>query len=267
MTNRYNWNTGMSIMLPYFSDARMKELRENDINYMELTGGNIAHFEDFDKKAKNIFKTAENNGVKISSVHLPFSPFDKIDPASTDKEKRDNFLKIQSELVKISSDCGAEIAVVHPSGEPYKEENRDEHFKYSVNSIYELHELAKKEGIILAVENLPRTCICRDCKELDKMISEIPDIHFVFDSNHSLIDKNSEIIKTMGERIVALHISDYEFIDEMHLFPGEGKNDWKEIMSCLEQINYTGTWNYEIRQTENKSARLFKDNHKMLLSL
>ncbi len=265
MTNRNNWQTSISVNLTDFSAERMKEFRENDINYMELTHGELEAFENFSEKSKYIFKCANNHGVTIRSVHLPFAPFALFDPASADKKLRDNFLKYQSEILKISAERGAEIIVVHPSAEPYEEKSREMHLNYAIESIYVLHSLAKKSGVILAVENLPRTCMGRNCYDIKKIAAAIPDIHFCFDSNHSLTDKNSDIIKAMGNRIVATHISDYEFIDEMHLLPGEGKNNWQEIISCLEEADYKGTWNYEIRDCSDIPAKIFKENHRALL--
>ncbi len=265
MTNRKNWQTSFSLHIPSFSEERLIDLKENTVNFIELTCGELKGFENFDINAKSIFKTAENQGVKIRSVHLPFAPFSFFDPASEDKAVRDNFLKIQSELIKICSQSGAEIAVVHPSGEPYSPEKRNVHINYSLESIIRLNEIAENEGIILAVENLPRSCILRDVKEIEIFKKEIPDIHFVFDSNHSLIDSNAEIIKAMGEKIVALHISDYDFIDEKHLLPGKGKVNWQEISACLEEVNYNGTWNYEL-SNEPIKASVLKQNHLDILS-
>ncbi len=266
MTNRNNWQTSISVSLTDFSAERMKDLQENDIHYMELTHGKLYAFENFSKKSKYIFETAKKHGVTIRSVHLPFSPFELFDPAGADKQLRDNFLKYLSEILKISAERGAEIIVIHPSAEPYDEALREMHLNYAIESVSVLHRLAKQSGVILAVENLPRTCMCRNCYDIEKIAAAIPDIHFCFDSNHSLTDKNSEIIKTMGNRIVATHISDYEFIDEMHLLPGEGKNNWQEIISCLEKADYNGTWNYEVGNCSAVPAKIFKENHMALLS-
>ncbi len=266
MTDRKSWQTAVSINIPYFTEERMAELSKNGIHSVEMSGGNLCDFENFENTSKIMLEYAQQNGVCIRSVHLPFSPFGEIDPASTDAAVRDRFMKTQTELIKISAQIGVKIAVIHPSGEPYRPQEREEHIKLSLSAMAQLDLVAKQEGIILAVENLPRSCVLRNCEEISTFIKEIPDIHFVFDSNHSLADKNSNIIKTMGERIVATHISDYDFIDERHLLPGEGKNSWQEIMQCLEEVDYGGVWAYELRDCHLISAETIKKNHSALLS-
>lgn len=265
MTNRRDWQTSVSVALGAFNRERLEDLAKNQIRCIELTDGNLEHYNSYKQNAKGFFALAAEHSVKIRSVHLPFVPFNLIDPASTTPSVRNNFLEKQSEILKLSADCGAEIAVVHPSGEPYSEETRGENLKLAIDSISRLNEVAKASGIKLAVENLPRTCICRDCREIEAFAAAVPEVSFVFDSNHSLIDSNAQVIKAMGSRIVALHISDYEFIDEMHLLPGCGKVNWDEIMTCLEQVGYSGTWNYEIRNSADLPAKTFRENHLKLL--
>ena len=51
----------------------------------------------------------------------------------------------------------------------------------------------------------------------------------------------------MGGRIITLHVSDYDFVDERHLLPGEGKNPWGEILRALEEVGYDGRFTYEVR--------------------
>ncbi len=266
MTNKNDWKTALSVNTAAFTSERMKELNENDINIIELSNGNMAAFEDFKNSSYHFFDTAKNNGVVIRSVHLPFSPFSQIDPASEDKSVRERFISLQTELIKISAQRGVQIAVVHPSGEPYNQEKREEHLKYSLEAMSQLNNIAKNEGVLLAIENLPRSCILRNCDEIRRFKAEIPDIHFVFDSNHSLVDSNTDIIKTMGERIIATHISDYDFTDEKHLLPGEGKVIWQDILKALEEVNYNGPWTYELTNDRIITAKELKDNHIKLLN-
>ncbi len=266
MADRRDWPTSITVQLPAFTEACMADFEANGITFMELTGGNVGAFESYASRAAGIFKTAGAHGVKIRSVHLPFSPGALVDPAALDRAVRASFLKIQTELLKISAAAGAEIAIIHPSLEPYAEENRPEHLKCAIDSLGNLNEVAKAEGVRLAVENLPRTCMGRDCFDLARIGEEIPDAYFCFDANHSLRDSNADIIKTMGSRIVATHISDYDFVDERHLFPGEGKVCWQEIMACLEEIGYTGTWNYEIKSGDEIPASIFTENRQKLIS-
>ena len=266
MSSKNIWKTSVSIFAGDFCRERMKELAESGINHIEFTGSNYTAFEDFLKNSDTIFNTAKEEGVTIRSIHLPFAPFSEIDPASPDSAVRDRFIDVLRPIVEAAGKCGIEIAIIHPSGEPYKEEKRAEHMAWAIDSLKKLQKIINDNGMKLAIENLPRTCLGRNCADMKTILDAIPDAYACFDSNHSLTDSNIDLIKTMGNRIIATHISDYDFIDERHLFPGEGKNGWQGIISALEEVGYEGTWNYEIAGSNNFAASVYKENHNKLLS-
>ncbi len=266
MTIRNDWKTSISTSILTMSDERLADMQNNGVEFMELTCCDYKECPEYPQTAKKMFSKAADYGVTIRSFHLPFCVEGGfVDPASADAAERKRFMDIQVPLLKAAADSGVEIAVIHPSGEPYEEETRAENLKYSIGTIAELNEIAKKSGIKLAVENLPRTCICRNCEEIKAYTENIPDIFYCFDSNHSLKDSNKDFIETMGERIVALHISDYDFINERHWFPGEGSNKWQEIIETLEKVGYSGSWNYEIDKAYTHPVKRFADNHSELL--
>ena len=100
----------------------------------------------------------------------------------------------------------------------------------------------------LCLENLPRTCLCRTSDEMLKFLAAIPELKVVFDTNHSLAEENVHYIHAVGSKIVSLHVSDYDFIDERHLLPGEGLNPWPKILESLEEEGYNGRFLYELKE-------------------
>ena len=55
-----------------------------------------------------------------------------------------------------------------------------------------------------------------------------------------------------------MHLSDYDYIDERHWLPGEGKINWKELISGLESVNYNGPLMYEINR--GSTPTILRDN-------
>ena len=96
------------------------------------------------------------------------------------------------------------------------------------------------------------------------ILASIDGLYACFDTNHSLKDDNVEFVRALGSRIIALHVSDYDFINERHRMPFDGKNDWKGIMNALKEAGYSGTWNYEV-STDGRSAAEFTENYARLL--
>lgn len=102
----------------------------------------------------------------------------------------------------------------------------------------------------LCVEDLPRTCLLNCSFEALTFLNSVPDSYLCFDTNHLLMQTNEDFLNDlidngMTGRIAAVHISDYDFIDERHKLPGAGINDWKMILSKLEALDYSGAFVYE----------------------
>ncbi|MBO7405352.1 MAG: sugar phosphate isomerase/epimerase [Clostridia bacterium] len=250
MTNRKDWPLALSVGPAAMNGETFDALAEAGIRELELSSGAIDPFYavlDFPHKAKAIAAEAKAHGVTISSVHLPFVPFGRIDPASPDPAVKKDILAVQTELMNAAGDAGIGKAIIHPSGEPYREEERTERINCAVDVIGTLTERATAAGVTLCLENLPRTCLCRTSDEMLVFLSAIPDLCVVFDTNHSLTEDNVHYIRTVGEKIVSLHVSDYDFIDEKHWLPLEGKNDWAGIVKTLEEVGYAGRFLYELK--------------------
>jgi len=78
-------------------------------------------------------------------------------------------------------------------------------------------------------------------------------IGFCLDSGHANIAGNDipSMIRALGSRLYALHLNDnYGLIgpiyEDVHLFPGYGRIDWKPVFEALDEIGYKGTLNMEV---------------------
>ena len=196
------------------------------------------------------FKTAaiasRETGVPVWSVHLPFYPFRFLDPSSLDNEVRINTFLAHKYGVDQAAEVGAKVVVVHPSGEPNPDETRAEQLQAAAEYLSKLAEYAAQYNIKVAVEDLPRSCLGNCSSEIKQLIAAHPNLCVCFDTNHLLVEKNSDFIRALGDKIVTLHVSDYDFMNERHWMPYEGKNDWVELVTLLEQVGYTGPFMYEV---------------------
>lgn len=269
MTNRHDWPLASSRPAGNFGDEMLAGMQKAGVHYMELSSGAIEPFTetlDYTHNAKAIFAKAKSYDVTISSIHLPFAPFSKIDPALSDPDCRTYMFDLQSDLIRAAAESGIDFAVIHPSGEPYKDEERPEKLKWAIEMIGSLTDVAKKAGMTLALENLPRTCLCRTHDEMQMFLSAIPDLRVCFDTNHNLSEPNAEYIRAVGDKIVTLHVSDYDFVDEKHWFPMDGGIDWRELLSVLEEVNYTGRFTYETMPA-GKTYEDLVNNYNTLMGL
>ena len=89
------------------------------------------------------------------------------------------------------------------------------------------------------------------------------------------MDDNISFLAAVKDRLVTVHDSDYDFIDERHFIPGQGKIDWKQLVSALVSSGYSGPFMYEVNihgasYDENKKEVSLKDlreNAEKLFSL
>ncbi|MBR4206797.1 MAG: sugar phosphate isomerase/epimerase [Clostridia bacterium] len=249
MSDRRTWKLALSVGPGAMNAESFDALAAAGIREIELSSGAVDPYYSvlaFPRRSAEIASLAKEHGVNISSIHLPFGPFSNVDPSTPDPEKRAYLIRIQRELLDAAGKAGVGIAVLHPSGEPYPDDERDERIERAVEVVSVIADAAEKAGVTLALENLPRTCLGRDSAEMLRFLEAIPTLRAVFDTNHSLREDNPHFIRALGSKIVSLHVSDYDFIDEKHWLPGEGKNDWKGIIAALEDIGYEGRFLYEL---------------------
>lgn len=189
-------------------------------------------------------RMADAQGVELWSLHLPFCPFDFIDISKP--ELADKTVDYFADLIKKGSLVGIDKFIIHPSGEPIKPEDRALRMATAKASLARLAEIAKGYGAVIAVEDLPRTCLGNTAAEIAELISVHPDLRVCFDTNHLLTEDAADFVRSLGDKIITTHVSDYDFLNERHWLPGEGKLDWQSIVNALREVNYSGPWLYEL---------------------
>jgi sugar phosphate isomerase/epimerase len=201
---------------------------------------------DFLDRWKEYKEIADDVGIELWSLHLPFGY--ALDISNKDSCIRSIAWYFNRKLVTVAKEMGVKVIVLHPSSEPISDDVRPKRLEYAREEIIRLNTLCEELGLKLAVENLPRTCLCNSSSEMISLLSGTG-AGIVFDTNHSLSEDNVKFLSALvdsGIPIHSLHISDYDFVDERHRLPGDGVNDWRGIFSLLERAGYTGPLMYEV---------------------
>ena len=263
------WKPGASLCFERRFDADFfRDMKAAGLECAELSFSQKDYYEklNFLENAPKIAADAEAAGIELWSIHLPFSGL--LDISQGDAEKREFTIKTHKELMAAAAKAGVKVAVVHPSAEPIADDDRPARLAMSKQKLTELAAYAKALGMRLAVENLPRTCLIRNSDEALYMFENNPDLFMVFDTNHCLMQDNTEFVNIVGEHIISLHVSDYDFIDERHVLPFDGKNDWKSIITALENKGYTGPWMYEVGSGNGRyTLKGLYENYRRLAAL
>lgn len=238
------------------TDETFRAMAENQIGAIEIC---LAPEKYKELDYKKIALLSKQYGITLWSYHLPFDPFSELDVSSPDPLIRNHTITYFSELMKKGADIGIATFVVHPSIEPIEDAEREDRLQRAMDTLDRLAETADQCGARIAVEDLPRTCLGHTADDVVQLISANDKLRVCFDTNHLLLDDPYAFMDTLKDRIVTLHISDYDFIDERHWMPGEGKLDWVRIVDGLEKINYQGVWMYEVPLKSGKTVMRSRD--------
>lgn len=226
---------------------------------------------DFPKNADKFARYASDAGVGLWSLHLPFSF--ELDISQTRNTWRSYAKYTNRVLIDAAGDIGVKVIVMHPSSEPITADDREGRKRWCREMVMQFAEQCDRLGMRLAVENLPRTCLCNTAAEMIEILSGTG-AGVVFDTNHSLKQDNPSFIRELIDadlKILSLHISDYDFVDERHRLPGDGVNDWAAILRELERAGYNGPLLYEVVRYPNGrdavSPEMVAENMKWLTSI
>ena len=191
-------------------------------------------------------RRARDCGVAVRSFHLPFYTDETVDPASLDPAVRRRTAALQARYVGVAASMGARIAVVHACLEPVADGDRAERLARSKESMAALAEAGAAEGVRICVENLPRSCLGNTSAELADIVACDPRLRVCFDTNHLLLESHADFLARLGPLVATLHVSDYDFVNERHWLPGEGKIDWRALADGLDAIGYADAFTYEL---------------------
>lgn len=204
---------------------------------------------------RRIRADADAAGMEIFSVHSP--KLREYDISSTDREYNDRALKEFCRIIDEMSKIEVDKIVVHPTHtpEPFEREERGEKIKRAMECLDILAEYADRRGVLIAVENLPRTCLANTMDEYLYILSANDKLRSCFDLNHALKDDAADSIRRLGSKIITVHVSDRDNINERHWLPGEGILDWRRIIDAFNDIGYDGVWMYEVGLAASSTIR------------
>ena len=194
---------------------------------------------------------ARDCGVAIRSFHLPFYTDETVDPAALDPGVRRRTAELHAHYVRVAASMGARIAVVHACLEPVGVLDRAERLARAKESMAALADIGAAEGVTVCVENLPRSCLGNTSAELADIVACDPRLRVCFDVNHLLLESHADFLSRLGPLVATLHVSDYDFVNERHWLPGEGKIDWNALADGLDAIGYEDAFTYELSFAAN----------------
>ena len=204
-----------------------------------------------ESKAEQIKKAAESAGIKIHSVmnraHWE-NPLSSDDPAVVAKSMEGMRTSLRNAKL-----WGADAVLLVPAVVNPQTSYRDA-WTRSQKQIRELIPMAKDLGVIIAVEEVWNKFLLSPL-EFATYVDEFksPWVKAYFDVGNVLFyGYPQDWIRTLGKRIVKVHIKDFKRakgwdpITLQFVNLGDGDVDWPEVRKALGEIGYVGTACVEI---------------------
>jgi sugar phosphate isomerase/epimerase len=187
--------------------------------------------------------------ICIPTIHALFGQ--TYDLSSLDTQIHQNAMAAVRAAIDLAIDLEASIVVVHASAEPISPSERPDRLAQTRIALIDIEKWSREAGKQIAIELLPRTCLGNTVEALFALLEEFDKaiVGVCLDTNH-LMDRPQTLAQTvhdLGDRLLTLHLSDYDGVDEQHALPGQGVLDWTAFMQALRDIGYAGPFNYECR--------------------
>jgi len=222
------------------TEENFREMRDGGMTATEISLVQEPENLDF----KKVRKLADTYGIDLWTTHLPFKrQWSVIQPAEEDRKVA---FDLQCLMIERATDIGVTKFVSHPSFIIREEWDREECLKQTKDVHFRLAEFAAARGAEIAVENMIPVCLGRSADELLDIVSVNDKLRICFDTNHLLLDTHEEFIDKVKDKLITMHINDYDFVTERHWLAGEGKIDWVSLYKKICEVGYEGAWIYEL---------------------
>ena len=210
---------------------------------------------DFERVFMRHKKLADEAGVLIGQTHAPFPTY----PESKNQDELRYMINAIKRALTASKILESPYMVIHAAmPNSWKgETDWDMVRKVNYDIFAELLDEAKKQGVKLALENMPLGRVPTGmpdqlCEYIDMMNSDY--MVACLDTGHANVTgiPSGEFARKLGSRLKTLHIHDNlglnpynEGWSDMHTAPYLGNIDWVDFSHALREIGYDGTLSYE----------------------
>ena len=223
------------------------------LSKIKMHGYDCIDYQEFVNIETDFFKLPENefleelgrqkrlfssHGIEVSQCHAPWRA-----PKDNDPEERKLWVLAMKKAIRGAHALGCHRFVVHPLM-PYMDsgEHREEVWEMNEKFLSELADYAKEYDVTICLENMPfpvfPIATAEDCVRMVDKLNRA-NLKICLDTGHAAIFEGAHVaraVRTIADRLEAVHIHDNMGYQDEHLFPGEGIIDWEEFALALKEL-------------------------------
>ena len=229
----------------YFEHPRGKFSHSAMVDYFDKIGiGAIdMSFESLDYSDSSLRSVlyAAARRAKEKNISMPLCHLSFYMPDPKNGELMAEFQKELMRGIDMAALMGISRAVTHPIALYSKDVSYGDWVRANMAFLTPVVEYARDKGVRILIENMPSdkeapdnhlygSCALNISSLADKLSCGV-----CWDTGHANISgfKQSEQLKTIGDRLEALHIHDNDGIKDSHRLPFDGEVDWDDVAEGL----------------------------------
>ena len=239
MVNVSKTKIGLSMLFCFgepFSSL-VKRLLEVDVHYVEVIDESLHALNS--RRVNALRRVAQSRNIELT-LHGPFAD---INIASPSPILRRIILKRLEKSISYARQLGCRLWVFHPGLKTGVSEffpGLD--WQLNMESVRVLLAAARKHGVEIAIENVPEPhpFLMKSVQEFSRFYSEFDEeIWMALDIGHANLNHQvQEFITKFSNKIVHIHASDNNGIQDSHLGIGHGTVDWTSVAKAIKKVGY-----------------------------
>lgn len=244
----------------------LDEVAAHDVLLVELFATRT-HFDYHDAAARrDLGDWLTASGLFLHSVHAPIVDGlvngqwgTALSTAASDAERRARAIREAEAALSLAQTVPFEFLVVHLGVPDSLAPPRGDNDRASARrSVEDLHALATKHGVRLALEVMPnRLSTAEALIDLIDNDLDLPDVGLCLDYGHAfLMGDLADTIEIAAGHLVTSHIHDNDGKSDAHLVPFEGRIDWATAVMTTQKVGYEGVWMLELASTGDPASVL-----------
>jgi sugar phosphate isomerase/epimerase len=218
---------------------------------------------EFEEYFTGIRALAEKAGIEIATVHGRILTY-------TNEEAQCEYIRwVSRKDLEAARLLGASMCVIHPIIMKYWPERiEDKDFLMGINTeMYrDLLPVAERNRVKIATETMGKTVIgdqkyvsffarpediLRQIEILDSpWFTVCVDTGHTNEAHYHGAVSAGDMIRAMGSNVTMLHLHDNNGTVDLHIPPlcdKRGGVDWEDVFAALEEVGYTGSYNFETK--------------------
>jgi sugar phosphate isomerase/epimerase len=215
----------------------LKQLPEVTVNHIELADEGLHALNK--RRVKKLKEAAEAHNLDFV-VHAPWAGTNIATPSS---DLRRAVLKRLTKSIVYAAQLDCRLWLFHPGSRTgLSHIYPGEDWQQNLQSVRTLLQVARREGVAIAIENTPEPfpSLMKSVDDFHRFYEELEDdIGMVLDVAHANLNRQiQDFLKQFSKKIVHIHVSDNDGASDLHLGIGYGSIDWENVAKLVKEAEY-----------------------------